>query len=46
VSLRLLGERHGLWGPGRQGLVPSPFESEPEPDKEGFVVLSPPPKAN
>jgi len=24
LSLRLLGERHGLWGPGRRRLAPSP----------------------
>ena len=36
MSLRLLGERYGLWGPGRQRLAPSPDEHPPE--REGFVV--------
>lgn len=44
VSLRLLSERHGLWGAGRQRLAPSPGAPRPEP--ETFRIVDPPPKAN
>lgn len=44
VSLRLLGERHGLWGAGRQRLAPSP--DEPKPKAEEFQIVDPSPEAN
>ena len=34
LSLRLLGERHGLWGPGRRRLAPSPAPKRQAPGVE------------
>ena len=31
AALKLLGERHGLWGPGRKTLAPSPDKPAPQP---------------
>jgi hypothetical protein len=41
LSLRLLGERHGLWGPGRHRLAPWP-ETRRRPEPFELVVAEPP----
>ena len=39
AALKLLGERHGLWGPGRKSLAPAP---ETRPTTQPFSVASEP----